>query len=523
MANSQHLAILKQGAEVWNEWRMENLTVKPDLSDANLIGADLTGSNLRFANLTRAKLKDAKLSSASLRVADLTSVNLEGANLNRANLNRADLRDANLGVANLIDATLEGAVLNRADLWNANLSSAILINADLSGANLTRAKLRDANLTSAKLRDANLNAANLSSANLNAANLSSANLNAANLEGGELSSAILLSANLSNANLSFISAIKTNFQRAILTGVCIKDWHINADTNLQDVVCDYIYMRDEKDYENLRYIDRRPHDPTQNFAPGEFTKLFQKALSTVDLIFRNGINWEAFAYSFQQLQVKAGEADLSIQAIENKGDGDFVIRVNTPPEFDKAEVQRFVEATYQSTLNAIEDSYRQQLLLKDKEIESFKRESANMVEITKLLASRPITVEATAVSNADNQSKTTNYNLNNAKFGGGFAAEGGTQTGGTFNDYSTQQDLAAAAQDIQSLLNQLSQTYPSTTITEQATLATKAVEEIEKNPPLKARVVGALKAGGVEALKELIDHPAVAIVLAALEGWQKPE
>jgi hypothetical protein len=36
-------------------------------------------------------------------------------------------------------------------------------------------------------------------------------------------------------------------------------------------------------------------------------------------------------------------------------------------------------------------------------------------------------------------------------------------------------------------------------------------------------VISALKAGGVEALKELVDHPAVAIVLAAIEGWQKTE
>lgn len=54
-------------------------------------------------------------------------------------------------------------------------------------------------------------------------------------------------------------------------------------------------------------------------------------------------------------------------------------------------------------------------------------------------------------------------------------------------------------------------------------IATKAVEEIEKNPALKQRVIGALKAGGTEALKELVDHPAVNILLAVLEGWQKPE
>lgn len=34
-------------------------------------------------------------------------------------------------------------------------------------------------------------------------------------------------------------------------------------------------------------------------------------------------------------------------------------------------------------------------------------------------------------------SETSKYNLGNAKFGGGFAGDGGTQIGGTFNDYSS--------------------------------------------------------------------------------------
>ena len=33
MANKEHLAILKQGVEVWNKWRKENPEIKPDLSD----------------------------------------------------------------------------------------------------------------------------------------------------------------------------------------------------------------------------------------------------------------------------------------------------------------------------------------------------------------------------------------------------------------------------------------------------------------------------------------------------------
>ena len=41
------------------------------------------------------------------------------------------------------------------------------------------------------------------------------------------------------------------------------------------------------------------------------------------------------------------------------------------------------------------------------------------------------------------------------------------------------QTLAEAAQEIQELLDQLSETYPTTTVAEKSTVAAKAIEEIE--------------------------------------------
>jgi hypothetical protein len=40
MANPEHLSILKQGVEAWNEWRRANY-IKPDLSRADLRDANL--------------------------------------------------------------------------------------------------------------------------------------------------------------------------------------------------------------------------------------------------------------------------------------------------------------------------------------------------------------------------------------------------------------------------------------------------------------------------------------------------
>ena len=41
MANSEHLAILRQGVMVWNQWRKNNPEIIPDLRGVDLRGADL--------------------------------------------------------------------------------------------------------------------------------------------------------------------------------------------------------------------------------------------------------------------------------------------------------------------------------------------------------------------------------------------------------------------------------------------------------------------------------------------------
>jgi hypothetical protein len=111
MANQDHIAIVRQGLEVWNNWRKDNPEVRPDLSGADLTwmrtpnmifvpdgiefsvginfsnvdlgGADLSGSNLTFANF-----KGANLSEASLRKADLYNSDFEEADLSKALLAR---------------------------------------------------------------------------------------------------------------------------------------------------------------------------------------------------------------------------------------------------------------------------------------------------------------------------------------------------------------------------------------------------------------------------------------------------
>ena len=88
------------------------------------------------------------------------------------------------------------------------------------------------------------------------------------------------------------------------------------------------------------------------------------------------------------------------------------------------------------------------------------------------------------------------------------------------NNY-LQKSLTDAAREIQQLLDQLTQEYPTNTQLEKITVVGKAIERIESDPSWKERLISALKSGSIEALKELLDNPVANIFLATVDGWQE--
>jgi len=117
-------------------------------------------------------------------------------------------------------------------------------------------------------------------------------------------------------------------------------------------------------------------------------------------------------------------------------------------------------------------------------------------------------------------SNTQNNDFRGASIGGGVA--GHDYTGDVIHNHAAQQNLAEAAAEIQQLLKQLEQSYPTETLTQKAVVAEEAIKRIENNnPSLKERVIGALKSAGKEAFKEAVDHPLVNVLMAGIEGWQE--
>ncbi|MEO1403263.1 MAG: pentapeptide repeat-containing protein, partial [Cyanobacteria bacterium J06635_1] len=113
-------------------------------------------------------------------------------------------------------------------------------------------------------------------------NLNHLDLSYCSFVSSDLSGSSLCGANLSNSNLKRTQFLDVDLENVTLNGACIEDWNINSFTKLDGVVCEYVYLKANKQ-------ERRPREGS--FKPGEFAALFQQAVDTVDLIFKDGIDW----------------------------------------------------------------------------------------------------------------------------------------------------------------------------------------------------------------------------------------
>ena len=87
------------------------------------------------------------------------------------------------------------------------------------------------------------------------------------------------------------------------------------------------------------------------------------------MIFTNGIDWQAFLQAFLKLKSETGD-ELSIYSIEDKWDGYFVVRVNIPPDADKKEIETLLK-------------------VKDTEIEGYRRENTNLLNLLQAALQKP--------------------------------------------------------------------------------------------------------------------------------------
>lgn len=254
-------------------------------------------------------------------------------------------RGADLTAANFTGATLKSTQLMQAKLIHACWSNA---------KKLDRARLGDSILSSAAVRELltsrNGYKKSYIDANLRGANLTGVNLNEANLKQADLSEALLQNADLRGANLSETLAVGADLTGAALTGACLQAWNIDHTTKLDQVDCQFVFLLEQPN--SLGSRERRPHDSNKVFEPGDFAKLYQKIMTTVQLLLRDGIHPEAFKAAFERLMQENSEITPdAIQAVERKGN-DVLVTLIVPANADKGKIEREWDEVYQARLEA---------------------------------------------------------------------------------------------------------------------------------------------------------------------------
>jgi uncharacterized protein YjbI with pentapeptide repeats len=257
---------------------------------------------------------------------------------------------------------------------------------DLSALNLQGAYLKAAELPSCTLIDTNITRADLSGGNLRNTNLLRANLSGADLTGADLRGSILVQTDLTGTNLT-----GTN-----LTGACIENWNINGRTIFTDVQCDYIYRQLDAIGQPT---DRYPRD--RDFEAAEFASLYQEVENAVELIFKEGINWRAFAFGLQKLQIDDEGLGIQLRGIEKRGDL-WVVKVTHDPNVSNAVVESKLGAAYetlQRTLSAKEQQVNQLLGIMTTQGESLKNQSEALKEFSKKPFGNQFNITGSTITN----------------------------------------------------------------------------------------------------------------------------
>jgi uncharacterized protein YjbI with pentapeptide repeats len=291
-----------------------------------------------------------------------------------------DRRFALIGSMTIALCTSKGTSFRNANLTNANCTQAIFKHTDLRHSTLTRTNwlqakgLDQARTSGTCLDDREIrrliitkdgNAKNFDHYDLRGINLEGASLIDASFIGADFSEATLHNANLSKAKLAQAQLYRTDLTGACLTGAYIQDWAISTDTNLQNVRCEYIYMR-------LPTADdpdpwRKPDNRYETFQEGDFSdfiapivktldlyrqqnidpRQIASAFKTLDLYHYEGIDPGAAAVALKQLAENHPEAGLEIVALEGRGEEKIRLQARVTGKADQSKLSAEYFERYQ--------------------------------------------------------------------------------------------------------------------------------------------------------------------------------
>ena len=138
---------------------------------------------------------------------------------------------------------------------------------------------------------------------------------------------------------------------------------------MQNILCDYVYNKSGWD-DDGKFLpsERLPHDFLINFKQGEFEKLIQKAQHTVDLIFWDNIDWNAFSQTFLQLEVTNPDSKAKVLGI-NFRDNLLVVTVEVSSTTITSDYHKSFMDGYKFAEQSLVPQYEIRLRDKDNELD----------------------------------------------------------------------------------------------------------------------------------------------------------
>ncbi len=427
--------------------------------------------------------------------------------------------------ANLTEANFKNATLQCTDLRNTNLTRVCWYHSKI----LDRGRPGNTYLKSAQVRqwligkgkDKNFNGQKLQGINLEGADLAGAsfidaNLSEANLSGANLTKAQLIQTQLDN----------TDLRGANLTGACLEDWGITTHTKLDNVECQYVFMRSPtEDDPNPR---RKPDNWEEDFIGNDFAEFIKPIFDTLDLYHNQGVDPRAIAIAWKELAENNPDANLRFASMEVKGEDKLLLRLKTSPNANLSKLNQAYFQQYNEA-KALNETQKQLLLAQDNRIKSLEIMVNNAIESPKFNIERAEGEILMGSEKRDinigqgnyNEKIEGNYYEQSGSFGIGHMSGGeirdNAKVAGTINE-AEQQDLVQAAEQIQQLLAQLEKDNPSEIFAQKGAIADLTIAEITNNPSRWQKPIKVIKAMGIEALAEAVNNPIFNIAKAGIEA-----
>lgn len=279
--------------------------------------------------------------------------------------------------------TWGGTSFYRANLTNANFSYATITKSDFRNAAVTRTNFKESIgseycrfegtlLYSPTIREICITGSgqgkNFDGLSLRGVNWSRAVLSDVSFIGTDLSEANLQGSDLSRAKLVQTQLDRTNLACARLTGACIENWGITVETRLDNVECQYVFMRLPTQENPEPY--RKPDNRQEEFQLGDFADFIRPIVETLDLYHNGSVDPRAIAIAFKSLAENNPDADLHIAAMEVKGQDKFLLRAKTTQGADKSKLSEQYFDTYHQLRSLPDTNIRLLIAEKDDRIRS---------------------------------------------------------------------------------------------------------------------------------------------------------